>query len=321
MLARHGKLIAAFAAVYLIWGSTYLGIRFAIETLPPFLMAGTRFIVAGSLLYGYLRFKGAPAPKRIHWRNMTVVGGLLLLGGNGLVTLAEQHVPSGLAALMISGTPLWIALLGWLFFDGLRPRGRLAVGLLGGLFGVILLVDPTDIIAGKGINPWGILLLITAELCWSIGSLYSRRVEVPQDPMLATGMEMLAGGVLLYLVATVTGEWGQLDLGAVSLKSAAALAYLTIFGSLIAFSAYIWLLNTVTPARATTYAYVNPVVALFLGWALADEPLSLRTLVAAGIIIASVVMITTYQADVTEKAVSTPPKVLTPRSAEASADK
>jgi drug/metabolite transporter (DMT)-like permease len=316
-MARHWKLILAFASVYLIWGSTYLGIRFAIETLPPFLMAGTRFIVAGSLLYGYLRFKkGAPAPTRLQWRNMTVVGALLLLGGNGLVTIAEQHVASGLAALLISGTPIWIAVLSWLFFGGLRPAGRLAVGLLGGLIGVILLIGPTDIIQGKGVDPFGIVLLLMAELCWSFGSLYSRKVDVPKDSLVATGMEMLAGGTLLFIAGTITGEWGKLDLAIVSLNSTVALAYLTIFGSLIAYSAYIWLLQATTPARATTYAYVNPVVALFLGWALADEPLNARTIVAAAIIIASVVMITTYQAEVSEKTA-----VKVPQPLEASTDK
>jgi drug/metabolite transporter (DMT)-like permease len=292
---------AALAAVYLIWGSTYLGIRFAIESLPPFLMAGTRFLVAGALLFGWTRFQGVPMPPRAHWRSALIIGGLMLLGGNGGVTWAEQRVPSGLAALMIGATPLWIVVLNWLVFGGARPNRRMASGLAVGLGGLVLLIGPTELAGGSGINPLGATALLAAALAWAAGSLYSRRAALPASPQLANGMEMLCGSALLLGVGTVSGEWGQFNLSHVSLRSALAIVYLTLFGSLIGFSAYIWLLRHLTPARAASYAYVNPVVAVILGWALAGEALSLRTALAAAIIIASVALITSVRAQPDER--------------------
>jgi drug/metabolite transporter (DMT)-like permease len=291
------RLLAAFAAVYLIWGSTYLGIRLAIETLPPFLMAGGRFVIAGLLLYGWARMRGAPAPTRLHWRSTAIIGGLLLLGGNGLVTWAEQEVPSGLAALIVAVVPLWIVLLEWLR-SGERPGLPVLSGVVIGLAGIALLVSPNTEAGAVVIAPIGILALLTATLCWANGSLYSRRAPLPSSPLLATGMEMLWGGVLLTLVGTATGEWARLDLSAISLTSLLAFAYLTVFGSIIAFTAYVWLLKATTPARAATYAYVNPVVAVFLGWALAGEAITARTLMAAAVIIGAVILITTYRSAV-----------------------
>ena len=292
----RGAMIAALAAVYLIWGSTYIGIRFAIETLPPFLMASTRFLIAGALLYSWQRRRGAPAPRRLHWRSATVVGALMILGGNGGVTWSEQHVPSGFAALMIGAVPIFVVLVEWLAFGAPRPNGRMAFGLLAGMSGMALLIGPAEVIGGEGVNLLGVGALLIAALAWTLGSLYSRRAPLPRVPLLATGMEMLAGGGALLLVGTLAGEWGQLDLAAVSSRSLIALAYLTFFGSLMGFTAYLWLLRHTTAARAASYAYVNPVVAVFLGWALAGETLNLRTLVAAAIIISSVVVITSARA-------------------------
>ncbi|HML21516.1 MAG TPA: EamA family transporter [Aggregatilinea sp.] len=284
--------LAAFASVYVFWGGTYLGIRFALESLPPFLMAGARFLTAGTILYVWMRAKGAPRPSRIHWRDTAIIGGLLLLGGNGGVTWAEQHVPSSLAALVVGAMPLWIALLGWLFFGSGRPTSRLSLGLITGFVGIALLVGP-DNLTGEGGSLAGIGALLFAALSWAFGSLYALRATLPRTPLQVTGMEMICGGALLAALGTLSGEWGDVHLAEISLKSGVAFGYLVIGGSLLGFSAYVWLLQNVPPAQAATYAYVNPVVALFLGWALADEPVTALTLIAAAIIIGSVVLITT----------------------------
>jgi len=290
------KMIAAFGAVYIIWGSTYLFISFAIETLPPFLMAGTRFIVAGGLLYGWQRLRGEPNPPRLHWRSAAIIGGLLLVGGNGGVTWAEQKVPSGLTALVIGATPIWITLLGWIAFGGTRPNRFMALGLGIGLAGVALLIGPANLLGGDELDPMGTLALIFASMAWATGSLYSRRAPMPHAPLMGTAIEMLAGGALLWIVGLLAGDAGNLNLSGVSLKSAFSLVYLTIFGSMLAFSAYVWLLGHTTPQRATSYAYVNPVVAVILGWAFAGEDLGPRTIIAAAIIIASVVLVTSARA-------------------------
>ena len=296
------NVLAAFAAVYVIWGSTYLGIRFAIETLPPFLMAGARFLIAGTLLGGMMRLRGAPRPSLAQWGSASVIGGFMLLGGNGVVTWAEQRVPSGIAALMIATVPLWMVTLDWMQPGGMRPNGRVVAGVVLGFAGMVLLASPGELAGSKGVDPVGAGALVLAALLWSIGSLYSRRASLPGAPLQGIAMEMLAGGVLLTLTGMATGEWARIDLAAVSLRSVLALGYLTIFGSLVAFSAYVWLLKVTTPARAATYAYVNPVVAVFLGWALAGEPLAPRTFLAMAIIVAAVVITTIYREQPSQKA-------------------
>ena len=300
-MTHRVKLGLAFAAVYLIWGSTYLAIRLAIETLPPFLMAGVRFVVAGILLYAWARWRGASRPAQTHWLAAAIVGGLMLLGGNGGVTWAEQRVPSGLTAVLIATVPLWIALLEWLQ-GGMRPTARGAVGLMMGLAGIALLVSPGELAGAKGIDLVGAVVLLVASLSWAIGSLYSRRARLPSSPLLATAMEMLAGGLLLLVAGLATGQASDLDPSRISLQSVLALCYLIVFGSLVAFTAYIWLLRVTLPAHAATYAYVNPIVAVFLGWALAGEPLTARTLLAAAVIVAAVVIITSAQPRANRKA-------------------
>ncbi len=290
------RVITAFAAVYLIWGSTYLAIRLAVETMPPFLMAGIRFLIAGAILYVWTRWRGVPKPIRSHWLAATIVGGLLLLGGNGGVVWAAQHVPSGLTALLIATVPLWMALLNWLRPGGAKPSNGIIAGLLLGFIGITLLIGPSKLASGQQVDSLGAAVLIVASLSWAAGSLYSRRAQLPGSPLLATGMEMLAGGALLLIASLFFGEWTRFDLSAPSLRSWIALSYLIIFGALIGFTAYIWLLRVTTPALASTYAYVNPVVAIFLGWAFAGEPLTGRTLLAAAIIIGAVVVITLQRA-------------------------
>jgi drug/metabolite transporter (DMT)-like permease len=290
------QVLMALAAIYLIWGSTYLGIRYALESLPPFLMAGTRFLMAGSFLLIWQWRRGAARPARVHWRSALIIGGLMILGGNGGVTWSEQRVPSGLAALMIGALPIWIVMFDWLAFGGARPNRRMALGLAGGLAGLALLIGPAEFAGGERIDLIGGAALVTAAICWAMGSLYSRRAPLPAVPLQATGMEMLAGGILEYAVGTLLGEWSHVDPGAVSLRSGVALLYLGLIGSLVGFSTYIWLLRHTTPARAASYAYVNPVVAVILGWALAGEAVSLRTILATAIIIGSVVVITSFRA-------------------------
>ena len=288
-------LLAAFAAVYLIWGSTYLAIRFVVEDLPPFLAAGARFLVAGAILYAFARTRGLPGPRRAEWKAGLLVGGLLLLGGNGGVMWAEQRVPSGLAALLVSTVPLWVVLLEWIGPERRRPRFLTLVGVGAGLAGVAILVGPSNLLGGGGVDLVGGLVLILASLSWAIGSVVSRRLALPASPRMATAVEMLAGGGLLLVAGIVAGEPGRLDLAGASAGSWLALTYLIVFGSLVGFSAYVYLLKVADTTKVATYAYVNPVVALILGWWLADEALALRTFLAAGVILGAVALITTVR--------------------------
>jgi drug/metabolite transporter (DMT)-like permease len=283
---------AAFAAVYLIWGSTYLGIRFAIETLPPFLMAGTRFVIAGLLIYGWAQLRRPSRPTRAQWLSALVIGTLLLMGGNGAVTWAEQRIPSGVAALMVAITPCWMVLLEWLRPGGTRPTLQIVAGLVLGLGGIALLVGPQSLMGGERIDPVGAGVLVLGSLSWATGSIYSKQARVPGGPFVATGMQMLCGGVMLLLLGVLTGDIGRLDLAGVSARSVLAFLYLITFGAIVGYSAYIWLLRVSTPARVSTYAYVNPVVAVLLGWAFAGEPLTARMGLAALVIIAGVALIT-----------------------------
>jgi drug/metabolite transporter (DMT)-like permease len=286
--------IAAFAAVYIIWGSTYLAIRLAIETMPPFLMAGLRFVISGVILYIWTAAQGAGRPTLANWRSTAIVGGLLLLGGNGLVTWSEQRLSSGLAALLVAMVPLWMVLLDWLR-SGNRPGAPVIAGVLVGLGGIALLVSSGDSGSEMGIDLIGVAAVMLASFCWANGSLYARNAPLPKSSLQGTGMEMLIGGLLLLLAGTFTGEWARFDISAISMTSFLALLYLVVFGGIIAYSSYTWLLRVSTPARVATYAYVNPVVAVFLGWALADEPLTPRTLLSAAVIVGAVVIITTYR--------------------------
>ncbi len=286
----------AFAAVYVVWGSTYLAIRFAVQTIPPFLMAGVRFVIAGALLYTWVRLRGAPRPTRSQWRATAIVGALLLLGGNGGVVWAEQHVPSGITALLVATVPLWMVLFEWFRPGGSRPRLAVIGGVVLGLAGMALLVQPGSPAGGGAADPVGAAVLIAASVSWAWGSLWSRQADLPAVPLLATAMEMMAGGVLLLATGALTGELGRLAPRAISLPSAASLGYLVIFGSLVGFTAYTWLLRVASPAAVSTYAYVNPVVAVVLGWAIASEPITPRTLSAAAVIIGAVALITAGRA-------------------------
>ncbi len=285
------KLTLAFASVYFIWGSTYLAIRFTIETLPPFSMAAVRFFVAGAILYAFAR-RRAERPTGRHWLSATIVGTLLLGGGNGGVVWAIQWVPSGLTAVIIATVSLWMVLIDWLTGGSERPSNSLIAGLLCGLLGVGLLVGSDQVGAQSREGLLGALALLGAALAWASGSIYARRARLPASPWLTTAMQMLSGGTVLAIMAVLAGEPGQLDVARVSVKSAASLAYLILFGAVVAYSAYIWLLGVTTPARATTYAYVNPAVAVLLGWLLADEQIDVRTGLAMAMILSAVIVVT-----------------------------
>lgn len=285
---------AALGAVYLLWGSTYLAIRFAIETLPPLLMAGTRFLLAGGLLYAFLRLRGVSGPQRGQWRPAAVVGALMLLGGNGSVSVAERFIASGAAALLVATVPVWIVLLDWLRPGGIRPRTPVLVGVVTGFLGVAVLIGPGEL-GGGALHPGGAGLVLFAALSWAAGSLYSRNARLPASPLMATAMEMLTGGAIMIGCGLALGEGLQVDTAAISRRSVLALGYLIVAGSLVAFSCYIWLLRNVPSSVAATYAYVNPVVAVLLGWALASEPLTPRTWTATAVIIGSVALITVWR--------------------------
>ena len=288
----RAKIAAAFAAIYIIWGSTFLGIRYAIETMPPFLMAGTRFVIAGALLYAWAAIREGARPTRRQWLNTAIVGGLLLTVGNGAVSWAEQYVPSGLVALVVAITPLWMVIFEWLRPGGDQPNGRIIGGLALGFIGLVLLIGPGDILGADAVDPRSAAVLLAGTLAWAGGSIYSRSLVLPRSARLSTAMQMLAAGALLLIAGGIRGEASDVSLDAISTRSLVAVAYLIVFGSIIGFTAYSWLLTVTSAARVSTYAYVNPVVALLLGWALADEPLGLRTLVAAGTVLAGVALIT-----------------------------
>jgi drug/metabolite transporter (DMT)-like permease len=286
------KLIIAFAAVYIIWGSTYLGVRFANETIPPLLMASVRFLVSGSILYIYARSKGAMPPKLTHWKSAAVTGLFLLLIGNGGMAWSLQFIPTGLAAILVATEPFWLVVVAWTLFGKGRPSGKEAIGLITGFMGIVLLVTFGQ---SKNIgitNPAGVVMVIVSAIAWAIGSMYVTRATVPESPMLSISLQMLAGGAMLFMAGTLAGEWNVLKFDEVSTKSGLALVYLTLFGSLIGFTAYSWLLGNVSPSMASTYAYVNPVVALILGWSVGGEIITLPMLLASAVIIISVIIIT-----------------------------
>ncbi|TMD59987.1 MAG: multidrug transporter [Chloroflexi bacterium] len=289
------RIVFAFLIVYVIWGSTYLAIRFAVESLPVLLYAAVRFVVAGAALYAAVVVRGMPRVTLAHWRDAAIVGALLLLLGNGLVSIAERTVPSGVAAVIVATVPLDVVLLQWLTMRR-RPAASIFGAIVIGLAGVALLIGPAGFAGSERIDLFGSLLLVVASVAWAAGSLYSSRAAVPSTPILATAMQQLAGGALLLVAGAAMGELGALDASTFTPRSIVALLYLIVFGSLVAFTAYIWLLRNVPPAVVSTYAFVNPMVAVFLGWAIAGEEITARTIIASAIIVVAVAIITIAQA-------------------------
>lgn len=283
--------IGAFAVVYVVWGSTYFAIGLGLRSIPPMLMAGSRFLVAGGLLAGWGLARGAGLPTPAQWGRAGVAGFLMLVLGNGCVTWAVQYVPSSTAALLVASEPMWLVLAAWTCFGGRRPSLRTVLGLASGLVGVGLLVAPQGPAFNAGALA-GALAILLAAMAWAVGSLFLRTADLPASPALATGMQMLMGGAALTMVGLLRGEAATLDLAAITATSALAWVYLIFFGSMLGFSAYGYLITATTPARLSTYAYVNPVVAVLLGGMVGREIIPPSAWLAMLVIVASVVLVT-----------------------------
>ena len=292
------QLIGGFFIIYVVWGSTYLAIKWGVQTIPPFALGAMRFLVAGGALYLFTRWRGAAAPTRREWRDSAIVGALLPFVGNGAVSWASQRVSSGIASVLVATVPLWLVLCE--AYQGKRPRLMQLAGVVIGLVGVGLLVLPSSRAAAGGraaaVDPIGAAALTLGSLSWTIGSLYSRSSHQAKPAALAISMQMLTGGVLLSLLAVATGDWTRLHPETVTLLSASSLLYLIIFGSLIGFSTYMWLLKVASPAAVGTYAYVNPLVAVLLGVALGGERLPPTAFVAMGVIVGGVALVSLVDA-------------------------
>jgi drug/metabolite transporter (DMT)-like permease len=289
VLPSRTQLILGFAAIYLIWGSTYLGIRYAVETIPPFLMMGIRHLTAGLVVFAYARLRGEAAPPLRHWGWALGAGFLLFLGGHGILAWAEQKVPSGLAALLSATLPLWTVMLARV--DGTERKFGLKAwaGILLGFGGVALLIGSDalgqrlDLLAAAGV--------LSSALLWAVGTGYTRRVDLPSSRILSAAMQMICGGVLLLLVGLAAGEGGRIHSHSLTLVSLLSLGYLILFGSIVAFTVYTWLVPVSSPSMLSTYAYVNPVIAVVLGWAVAHEALGGRTIMATVVIVTGVILV------------------------------
>ncbi len=286
-------MVTAFAAIYLVWGSTYLGMHVAIETMPPFLMAAGRFGIAGALLFVLVRSRGMAMPTRRQWIENGAAGAMMLVGGNGLVAWSLHYVPSGVAALIIAISPIFFVLIEWAWPGGVRPSPLTFVGLALGFGGAAWLAAPWENGAGEhAVHVGGLLALVGACVLWPLASIYAKHLKNPVTPFMASAVQMLGGGIGLAVVSSVAGEWTSFEVTAVSARSWWAFVYLVLIGSLVGFSTFVWLMKNTTPARVSTYAYVNPVVAVFLGWLILDEHVDARTIWSAAVIIAGVVLIT-----------------------------
>jgi drug/metabolite transporter (DMT)-like permease len=281
---------ASFLAVYILWGSTYLAIRIGIESLPPLILAAARYLILGAVLYAIYWLRGQ-RPTRAQWRACIISGVLLFCTGNGLVCWAELRVPTGIAALLIATVSFWMVLADWLRPGGVRPVQRVVWGLIVGFSGLIVLVGPAHLGGSRRVDPLGAAVLVIAALSWAIGSVYAKHTELPSSLLLTIAMQSLAAGSALTVISVVSGESRGFHLSAVTLPSGLAVLYLMLFGSVVGFSAYLYILRHSTATRVGTYAFVNPVVALFLGWLFAGEAITLRTLLAAAIILTAVVVV------------------------------
>ncbi len=285
------KTIFAFTAIYVIWGSTYLAIRYAVETIPPFLLMGTRSLLAGSILLLWSRSRGTAELRREHLPALLIIGFSFFLVGHGLLAWAQQRVPSGLAAVLVASEPLVIFVIEWIFVRDTRIGPRGVFGLMLGFAAIIYLVASTKGIDASQTDVLASIAIVFGASSWAAGAVYSRVATLPRSPIMAAGMELIVGGVLLLCFSAGLGEIQSFQLAAVSTRSLLGLAYLVIFGSVIAFSAYLWLLGHTSATRISTHTYVNPIIAVLLGWLIAEEQLTVELLIAAVFIIASVALV------------------------------
>ncbi|MBC7998554.1 MAG: EamA family transporter [Leptolyngbya sp.] len=292
MVSLKAKIILAFAGIYLVWGSTYLAIKFAIDTMPPFMMASTRFLTAGLLLFAVMMLMGRRRPEWKHWISATVLGTLLLAASNGGVVVATKHISTGMISLLIAMVPVYIAILEWLEDRTQKIQPKKIFGLLLGTLGICTLIGPESLLANSTLDWFGVAAVMLGSVSWSVGTIYSRRAHKPESLMVGIAMQMICGGLVLGLTSLIMGEHTQIATLNVSLKSVLAVCYLIVFGSIIGYSSFLWLLNHVSPSKVSTYAYVNPIVAIFLGWAFAGENITPQTMLAGSIILLSVWLIT-----------------------------
>lgn len=286
---RTAALVVAFGLIYLVWGSTYWAIKLGLDSMPPSLLGGIRFTLAGALLLAYTRAARLGPITLAHWKAAGVTGILMLLLGNGAVILAERRAPTGLVALMVTTVPIWMVLLDWLRPGGRRPGRGVFLGLAAGTLGILLLVNPSATLGGVGVPPFEALILLIGSISWAIGSLYSRAGQAPGPATLLAALQMVVAGVAFLLVALLNGEIGRFDASAVTLRTWLAVAYLAVFGSVLAYSAYVWLMRVTQPARVATYAYVNPVVALTIGALLGNERITPRIVIATVVLLGAVI--------------------------------
>ena len=289
---NRGRVILAFASVYILWGSTYLAIKYAVETIPPFFMGSTRLLIAGLVLYLAARWRGAPAPSWLEWRTSAITGILMLGLGNGSVIWAELTVPSGIVALIIAGVPIWMVLADWIGPHGVKPKTPVLLGLGLGLVGIAILVGPRLVTGHGGVDPVGATVLLFGSMSWAIGSIITRHRERPKSALISIAIQMIVAGSAFAVATVAFGELPRFTMDTVTMRSVLAWVYLITGGSLIGYTAYVYLLGAVSPAKAATYAYVNPVIAVVLGWAFAHEDLSFRVILAASVILAGVATIT-----------------------------
>ncbi len=290
------KILLAFAAIYVIWGTTYLAMAIAVQSLPPFAIAGSRFVVAALVLIAIMTCRGVGLPTLRQWKWAAIIGCCLVVGGNGLVMWGIQKIPSGICAVVIATMPLWMTLFDWLFYRGPKPGWRVCLGLVLGLAGIVLLIGPSQLSTEQA--RWhlpSMLAVVCAPIFWSLGSLHSRQVDLPENVFMSTGVQMLCGGTVLLGVSVLLREPFSIDWSAVQWSSVAAVVYLAIFGSLVALTSYMWLLKNAVASRVATYTYINPVIAVFLGWWVLSEPITWTTFLAIVVIVSAVAMIVTLK--------------------------